>query len=171
MAYIQDKHNHLWYYKDSRTITLDSTYDNFADFVDKSGIEDKEEYESIFNTLYNLYGDTDTKANTTEYLSQWLKFVIENEYEKFSKIEAIWDNEIDKLTGDLRELNQFRIGDIKTNVSDFDKFKSARQTESRTQDLLDKIDQINKMRAPFDKLINDIAIRVFMDIPMERNYD
>lgn len=163
-----NKNRHTWYGKDTRTITLGSTYLNFDDFVVKSGIDgSNEDYKNVFNTIYNLYNDNYTIYNTEDYLSQWLRYNIENEVEKYNKTNEIWDNQIDKLFGKYEELNQFNIGDIKKDIDDFDKYKSARQTKQESNDILNKIKDIQEMKTPFDNLIKSIANKILQQFEVE----
>lgn len=151
-----------WYFKNTDTITLDDAFISYDDFELTSGIEkDNEEYESIYNQLFNLYNDVNTKWNTKDYLANHLRYHIENEYEKYTKVNEFWDKEIGRLYGEYKELNQFRIGDIKDDIENYDKYKSARQTELKQDNILNTIKSLQEMKTPFEKLIENIANRVF----------
>lgn len=166
-------HKHNWKCTNTQTLTLDAIFEDYNDFALISGIDTSvKEYETIYNQLYNLYGDTDTIDNTVDYVASRLRFSIENKFELYQKQNEIWDGLLEKLYGEYEEINQFDIGELKGpgEIVDenYDQYKFARQTKSKTQDVLDKIKEIQDMRTPFENLIHDIANEVFQAVIPER---
>lgn len=161
-----NRRRHNWFYnlQGSRTITLKSTYKDFNDFADKSGIDPTDEmYKKVFNTLYGIYGDTYTRENSRDYLHNVLRFKIEESVKVYNKTNEIFDTQIERLTGEYEEINQFRMGDILMDPENFDKYKSARQTKlkSNADDILKSIKELMGLKSPFENLIQGIALDLF----------
>ena len=160
-----------WKWIDTRTLKL-NVYADWNDFVLLSDIKDIPEYQKVFEYLCGLYSNLWTKPNTIGILTNRLRFYIENGVEKQQKQNEIWDNEIKRLMGDYKETRTFDIGEKKIGDEEdinFDKFLYARQTDLYQQDILDKIKQIQKMKTPFENVINQITTQLF--IPHQKGLD
>lgn len=159
-----------WTYIDTRTITL-QIFENWDEFVELSNIENKPDYENIFNTLTGVYGNLFTKANTKEILANRLRYYMEIAFDKYEKQNAMWDLQIERLLGEYAETNSYDIGELQTESTDqnFDQYLIARQTQTKQQDILDKVQQIQELKTPFETLIETIKNKLF--IPHQKNKD
>lgn len=163
---------HKWVRSETRTITLDSTYEGWDDFVEKSGIEaSNETYHEVFDRLYDMYGDNYTKENSTDYLSVKLRYYIEIEVDKYNKLNEIWDNQIERLMGEYEEITQFRIGDLTSDPSNFDKYKSARQLKIKTDNILKEIKNLQELKTPIENLIDSIRKQLFIPVAIGDDYE
>lgn len=153
------------------TITLNNTFVDYADFAEKSGIDsDNVLYQNVFNMLYSLYGDTYTIENSRDYLANWLRFHIEQQCEWYEKTNEIWDTQIERLVGEYDEITQFRIGDLKEDAENYDKYKSSRQTTLKTKgnEILNTIKELQEMKTPIETLLNRLYDRLFMKVVVSR---
>lgn len=164
--------NKKWVNKEVGSITLNTTYPNgWIDFVSASQIEESNEtYKNVFDVLNALYGDLYCIESTSDYLSNKLRFFIEQEVEKYNKQNEIWDNQIDRLFGEYNELNQFRTGDLLEDPENYDQFKTARQTELKQKDVLKQIKEIQNMKTPLENVVSNIHKKIFIPIKGGKNY-
>lgn len=152
-----------WTWIDTRTITL-KVFKDWDDFVELTGISDDLSYRKVFDYLYGLYGNVYTKQDTIEVLGTTLRFYIENEVEKQSKQNEIWDNQIEKLMGNYEELNQYGVGRLLPHELDknFNKYLFARQTKLQQNNILDQVQKIQEMKTPFENVIKIIKEKLFI---------
>lgn len=153
-----------WRDRDIQTLYLVGIYKNGWDtFTEYSEIDkDNEDFKAIFETLYNLYGYRYTQRNTISEVTNTLQFLIEQEGNKLIKANSVFDKNIDRLWGDYNELNQFRIGNLTEDIENFDKFKSARQTEQKSDGILDKIKKLQSMKTPMESAVKNIILVFFL---------
>lgn len=156
---------HKWVRKNTNTITFTQAFDSFEDWAELVGLESTDthydDYKKIFNTIFVLYGDSYLHWNTTDYAAPWVMYIMQEEYEKYLKINEIYQKEIDDLNGLHSESNVFNIGDIKEYGSDYDKFKTGRQTLDNNMSYLDTMERLLSRMTPFTSLIDSIATRLF----------
>lgn len=174
--YLTRRNKQHWLRQETTTLTMQDIYPNgWTDMLELSQwdetTENIAEYEKIFNTLYALYGaEAEFNKNTEQIITPWLVMIIQEEYEKFSKANELWEMQIEKLIGAFTEGNIFNIGDIKEAGEDFDKYKSGRQTTVAATNLKRHIKELQDMMTPFERLIERIAKKVFKPINVEDRY-
>lgn len=147
--------------RDFRTLTMDDLFEDWNDFKEQSGIDDNEDYKNTFELIFALENDTWLKNSSSDYAINDIRFAIEVETKKFKKISSVYDLDYKMLLGEYKETNVFKMGDITIDPDNFDKFKTARQTENKTIDLLDKLDKLG-IESPIETMIQNLRKKLFI---------
>jgi len=157
-----------WAGIDTRTLQMKKLYKDWYDFIEQSGIEDVQIYRDVWEYLYNVYALSYTIHNVRQVFTNTLRAKIEHRCTNLEKANKMWDNEIEKLWGDYEEIKNFSIGQLDAldveNTGGYDTKMNARATHQKQQDILDKIKQITAMKSPFERVADQLAKELFLEV-------
>ena len=153
----QDK---TWTFNNRSGLTL-SEYEDWEQFKADTGIIQSDTNELLFNQLIAIHYNTILKFQSKDQMNNSLRFIIEQEADKYDQSTIFYNSIKDKLLSEIEETNVFKIGSVKDEISDFDKYKSGRQTKEKNyNDILKRYEDFNTKKTPLETSINAIIIKI-----------
>ena len=146
------------------TLTLNFLYPNgWDDFVQQSGIDpNNATYKEIFCALYAMYGETYTRENSMNFVSQKLRFQIEQAELKYNVLNQVWNSTKEELFGKTEDITQSNYGNFSEGNSE--EFKTGKQSTNGFDNLLEKIEKFNSMPTPLEMVLKGIVEKIFLQL-------